>query len=86
MTHLDLFEKKLHNRHVRILVGNKMLHGVLLDNFSHNDPTKKRSLYRFIPSQNLIAWRESEKKNDHSKMNLLSLIIDIEEIGWGEPI
>ncbi len=86
MTHLDLFEKKLHNRHVRILVGNEMFYGVLLDNFSHNDPNKKRSFYRFIPSQNLIAWRESEKENDHSKMNLLSSIVDIGQISWGEPI
>jgi hypothetical protein len=86
MTHIEFVEAGLHNRHIRFILGGKILSGVVVDDVFHKEGKTKRTHYTFIPTKNMVKWKEAEKVNDRESMSSLSSTVDIEEISWGEPI
>jgi hypothetical protein len=86
MNHIEFVEAGLHNRHIRFIHDGKILSGVVVDDVFHKNGKTKRTHYTFIPTQNMIKWKEAEKVNDRDAMSSLSSVVDIEEITWGESI
>lgn len=86
MTHIEFADAGLHNRHIRFILDGKILSGVVVDDVFHKTGKTKRTHYTFIPTKNMVEWKEAEKVNDREKMYSLSSVVDIEEITWGEPI
>ncbi|HSZ25792.1 MAG TPA: hypothetical protein VK766_08750 [Cytophagaceae bacterium] len=86
MTHIEFVDAGLHNRHIRFIIGGKILSGVVVDDVFHKTGKTKRTHYTFIPTKNMVEWKEAEKVNNQEKMHSLSSVVDIEEITWGEPI
>lgn len=82
MNHLEFVKAGLHNRHIRFFDNNdkKIKTGVVID--FQEDITKQND-YTFIPTEHMMKWKDAEKRE---AMNNLSLIIDIENIIWGELI
>ena len=85
MTHLEFLEAGLHNRHIRFVIGDKILSGIVVDDVFHKKGKTKSSHYTFIESKNIVDWKEAENTNDREKMSSLSTVVDIEKIKWGEP-
>ncbi len=85
MTHLEFLEAGLHNRHIRFVIGNKILSGIVVDDLFDKKGKTKSSHYTFIESKNIVDWKDAEKTNDREKMSSLSTVVDIEKIKWGEP-
>ena len=86
MTHIQFLEAGLHNRHIRFILGGELLQGVIMDDASNLAGKTKRTHYTFIPKGNLLKWKEAEKEDNKELMKSLSLIVDIENINWGEQI
>ncbi|MEY2792529.1 MAG: hypothetical protein RJA76_521 [Bacteroidota bacterium] len=85
MTHLEFLEAGLHNRHIRFVIGDQLLSGIVIDDVFHKKGKTKSSHYTFIESKNIVDWKEAEKTNNREKMSSLSSVVDIEKIKWGEP-
>lgn len=86
MNHIEFAEAGLHNRHIRFIENNEIKSGVVVDNAFLKIGKTKNTHYTFIPTSNMVSWKEAEKINDKETMNKLSLVVDIENITWGEPI
>lgn len=86
MNHIEFVQAGLHNRHIRFMINGKILQGVVVDDLFHTAGKSKRTHYTFIPTQNMVKWKEAEKNNDREMMTSLSSVIDIEEITWGMPV
>jgi hypothetical protein len=86
MTHIEFIVSGLHNRHIRFIAGGKILSGIVVDDVFHRKGKTKQTHYTFIPTENIVKWKEAEKTNDKEKMYSLSKVIDIDQITWGEPI
>lgn len=86
MTHIELIEQGLHNRHIRFIIDGKILTGVIVDDKFHKTGKTKDTHYTFIPSSNIVKWKEAESQKNKEIMNSLSQVVDIEDITWGEQI
>ncbi|WP_430404231.1 hypothetical protein [Fluviicola sp.] len=84
MTHVELVEKGLHNRHIRFVIDGKILTGVVVDDQFHKNGKTKATHYTFIPSYNVTKWKDAESQNNKELMYSLSQVVDIEDITWGE--
>jgi len=42
------------------------------------------TVYHYIPTINMIEWKQAEQRNDKSKMKSLEGNIDIRNIMWAE--
>lgn len=86
MNHIEFVEAGLHNTHIRFFDGKEIKSGIVVDDSFHKVGKTKHTHYTFIPTSNMIKWKEAEKVNDRETMNKLSSVIDIENITWGQVI
>jgi hypothetical protein len=84
MTHEDFFP--FHNRHIRFLMGGRLLSGVVVDDQFHTEGKSKRSHYSFIPTANIKNWHEAQSKHDRNAMYALTDVIDIKGILAAEVV
>jgi len=83
MTHTEFFP--YHNYHIRFKLNDGTeLSGVIVDNLGHADLTMPDTVYHYIPTINMIEWKQAEQRNDKSKMKSLEGNIDIRNIMWAE--
>lgn len=79
MTHIEFFP--YHNRHIRFKLNDGTeLTGVLIDTIRHTNPTLPDTVYKYIPTTNMLEWKQAEEKNDTTKMKHLESQIDIKNI------
>lgn len=76
-----------HNFHIEFKLdeGTK-LSGVLVDPMNHNETKKARTIYDFIPTTNMIDWKQAEQNGDKAKMKELQGEIDIVKIVWAQRL
>ncbi len=76
-----------HNFHIKFKVNNgKESSGVFLErNNVPNDP-KPRTVYKFIPTNNMIEWKQAKEKKDFVTVERLQSEIDISNITWAERL
>lgn len=81
MTELEFFP--YHNYHVVFrLSDGRELSGVLIDPMNSHETGKPRTVYTYISTGNMRAWKRAEQNNDIGKMRELEGEIDIENITW----
>lgn len=85
MNHIEFVQAGLHNRHITFVLKDKVLSGVVIDDRQHTEGKSKDTHYTFIPTENMVKWKEAEKQGDREAMNALSSVVDIEDITWGAP-
>lgn len=85
MTQTDFFPYA--GVHIRFkLSTGKELSGVLFQRLNVNQNEKPDTMYRYIPTINMIAWKQAEQRQDQSRMESLESEIDIQNIVWAERI
>lgn len=85
MKELDFFP--YHNRHIMFKLRNgQELSGVLVDPMNSHETGKPRTVYTYIATRNMIAWKKAEDKNDKETMKSLEGEIDLEDILWAERL
>jgi hypothetical protein len=76
-----------HNRHIIFRLQNGTeLSGVLFDSTNTRKPNTSRTIYTFVPTSNMIAWKKAEKEDDQKKMRSLESEIDIKDIIWAQRL
>lgn len=81
MTELEFFP--YHNRHIVFKLNDgRELSGVLVDPMNSHETGKQRTIYTYITTSNLRAWKRAEQNNDKVRMKELEGEIDIENITW----
>lgn len=76
-----------HNYHIIFGLSNGIANsGVLFANFSNPLRHKPHTLYTFIPTRNMIEWRDAERDKDEFKMKILQSEIDISDIVWAKRV
>lgn len=85
MTHIELSEKGLHNRHIEFSYKGEILSGVLIDMIPY-DEKNEHTEYMFIPSENRTLWKEAFEKKDFSLLNNFFKTIDIQVITNGRQL
>ncbi|PBQ34025.1 hypothetical protein CNR22_20330 [Sphingobacteriaceae bacterium] len=84
MNEVDFFP--YHNKHIVFKLKNgKELSGVLYDPTHHEDG-ESRTVYRFIPTFNMIEWKRAEENGNKQKQNSLEEKVDINNIVWAERV
>lgn len=79
MTESEFFP--YHNFHIEFkLDDGTKLSGLLSDPMNHNETKKTRTIYDFIPTINMIAWKQAKQNGDNVKMKELQGEIDIVKI------
>lgn len=84
MTQVDFLP--FNNRHIRFSLLNGIeMQGLIVDpmNYNNNIP---RTVYKFIRSHDLAAWRIAEGKRDVERMSRLQNDLDILDIESAEAI
>ena len=85
MTHEEFLP--YHNHHVRFkLSDGRELSGVLSDTLRHLDKNIPDTAYEFIPTINMIDWKQAEQKGDKEKMKSLAVMMNISNIIWVQHI
>jgi hypothetical protein len=85
MTHEEFIP--YHNYHIRFRLTNGVeMSGVLTMNFKSHIEHKPDTLYEYIPTSNMIEWKQAEKDNDSKKKKILQGEIDISDIVWAERL
>ncbi|MCE3227936.1 MAG: hypothetical protein K0S32_2487 [Bacteroidetes bacterium] len=62
------------------------LSGVLVDPMNSHETGKSRTIYTFIPTRNMVAWKKAEMDNNTKLMRSLEGEINIEDIVWAERL
>lgn len=76
-----------HNYHIRFRLSNGIeLSGVVFDSMNFHETGKAQTLYQFIPTRNMIEWKQAEKNVDKELMKMLQKEVDITEIVWAERL
>lgn len=76
-----------HNRHIRFgLKSGQELSGVLVDSFKHREPGLDKNIYTFIPTRNMIVFKQAEQNGDEETMKKLKGEVDLNEVAWAELI
>lgn len=85
MTESEFFP--YHNFHIEFkLDDGTKLSRVLVDPMNHNETKKVRTVYDFIPTTNMIAWKQAEQNGDNVKMKELCGQLDIVKIVWAQRL
>ncbi len=83
MTHIEFFP--YHNYHIIFkLKDGREMSGILVDTIRFTDPSLSDTVYKYIPTLNMIEWKQAEQKGDKKKMEDLEGKIDITDIVWAE--
>lgn len=81
MTELEFFP--YHNRHIVFKLKDGIERtGVFLDPMDSHETGKSRTIYTFIPTGNMQAWKRAEERNDRQRLRELGKEIDIKDITW----
>jgi len=74
MDHASFFP--FHNRHIKFLYDGQERQGVVVDSIPYG---KKEfsTQYIYIPTTNMIAWKDAERRGDKAAMKALEGEIDI---------
>jgi len=75
------------NYHIRFkLEDGTELSGVLVGSINALEERINQTSYDFIPTRNMIDWKQAEQKNDKEQMKSLQGKIDITNIVWVERL
>jgi hypothetical protein len=85
MNEIDFFP--YHNRHIVFRLRNgQELSGVLVDPMDSHETGKLRTIYKYIPTNKMVAWKKAEQQGNVQIMKSLESEIDIEDIVWAEKL
>ena len=86
MTEFEFFP--YHNRHIVFKLKNgQELSGVLIDPGADRQNGQSRTIYKFIPTKDLMWWKRAVKENNQDRMKIFeSKKIDIDDILWAEGL
>lgn len=85
MTEAEFFP--YHNKHIVFKLANgQELSGVLTDPMNFHETGKAPTIYNFIPTRNMIAWKNAERERNQEKMRSLESEIDLRDIIWVERL
>lgn len=78
MTHLEFSD--FHNLHIQFRLNTGIVnHGVVVDSIAGKNNTP-RTVYAFIPTNNMVEWKKASEEGDKNKMNMLEGKVDISNI------
>jgi len=74
-----------HNIHIVFKLDNGAeLSGAIWDRMDWDLTGKSESVYRFVPTGNMIAWKKAEREKDKEAQSRLETDIDLHNIVWAE--
>lgn len=85
MTELEFFP--YHNRHIVFKMKNgSELSGVLTDPTNNHETGKSRTIYTYVSTNNMRAWKLAKERKDEERMKQLQGEIDITNIVWAQRL
>jgi hypothetical protein len=83
MTHSEFFPYESYHIRFKLIDGTE-LSGVLFQAIENLDFKKPDTIFKYIPTSNMIEWKKAEQNNNKEVMERLQREIDIEKIVWAE--
>lgn len=85
MTELEFFP--YHNHHIVFKMNDgRELSGVLIDPTNNHETGKSRTIYTYISTDNMRAWKLADEKKDKERMKQLQDEIDVTDIVWAQRL